>query len=134
MQKQELSNVQCANVGEFLMKKEFIWFRDIFTTLKMYLRRTMSYISLINTAMIMFLFISNLEKYNIDIDLKTWLVPLLVISFVGVFLFGYLEDKLGFYKEEMRYGQSRSPYFKHIITELKKINARIDKIEEYVIQ
>ena len=89
--------------------------------------RTSSYISLINTAMILFLFLSNLEKYNIDIRIQDWIVPLFFIALCSMFLFGYIEDKLGFHTQEQRAKQSRSPYFNEILDRLEKIEKKLEK-------
>ena len=86
--------------------------------------RTSSYISLINTAMILFLFLSNLEKYDIDINIQRWIVPLFILGISSMLLFGFFEDKLGFYKQEQRERQSRSPYFKEILDRLDKLEKK----------
>ena len=46
--------------------------------IKMYMARSMTYVGMINSAMILFLLLSNLEKYGIDIDLKSWMIPLVI--------------------------------------------------------
>lgn len=89
--------------------------------------RTSSYISLVNTGMILFLFLSNLEKYNVDIEIKDMIIPIFIIGLMGMFLFGYLEDKLGFYQQEQKTTQSRSPYLKEIIDRLDKVEKKLDK-------
>ena len=89
--------------------------------------RTSSYISLINTGMILFLFLSNLERYNVDVDIKDWLLPIFLFGLMGMFLFGYLEDKLGFYRQEQKTTQSRSPYLLEIVERLDKIEKKLDK-------
>lgn len=92
--------------------------------------RTNSYIGLINTAMILFLFMSNLEKYSIDIDIQSWIVPLFITGLFGMFLFGFLEDKLGFYKQEQKATQSRSPYFKQILEKLDRLEEKVSNLEK----
>ncbi len=92
--------------------------------------RTGSYISLVNTAMILFLFLSNLEKYNIDIRIGDWIIPLFFFGLVGMVLFGFLEDKLGFYSQEKRTTESRSPHWQRLFRRLDKIEKRLDKIEK----
>lgn len=109
------------------MKKYFFKFREIAVKLRVYMLRTGSYISLINTSMILFLFLSNLEQYGIDIEIQDWIVPLFFIGLLSMFLFGYLEDKLGFYTQEQKTTQSKSPYFKEIIDRLDKIEKQLEK-------
>ena len=109
------------------MKKVFTKFRNLLIRFKVYMARTSSYLSLINTGMILFIFLSNLERYNIDVDIKDWLLPIFIIGLVGMLAFGYLEDKLGFYREEQKTTQSRNPYFKEIIERLDKIKEQLNK-------
>ena len=78
--------------------KQLVALRNFFIQLKVYLNRTRGYIGIINTAMILFLFLSSLENYNIDIWIKDWIIPIFVLGILGMFLFGYIEDRLGFYK------------------------------------
>ena len=80
--------------------------------------------------MILFLFLSNLEKYGIDIQIQQWIIPLFIIGIIGMFLFGYIEDKLGFFSQEQKATQSRSPYFKQIIEKLDKLEEKVSKLEK----
>ena len=112
------------------MKEIFVKLRNLFIQLKVYMGRTNSYIGLINTAMILFLFMSNLEKYSIDINIQSWIVPLFIIGLFGMFLFGFLEDKLGFYKQEQKTTQSRSPYFSQILKKLDKLEEKVNRLEK----
>ncbi len=80
--------------------------------------------------MILFLFLSNLEKYNIDIRIQQWIIPLFIIGMIGMFLFGYIEDKLGFFSQEQKTTQSRSPYFKQILKKLDNLEEKVNKLEK----
>jgi len=112
------------------MKKKLIKIRELFIRVKVYFKRASSYISMVNTSMILFLFLSNLENYNIDIDIKEWIIP---IGFAGVLLmilFGYLEDKLGFYSQEQKTIHSRSPVLSKLDKRLEQIEKKIDKLQK----
>ncbi|MBT3720922.1 hypothetical protein HN789_07525 [archaeon] len=104
------------------MKKLLIRFRNLIIKLKVYMARTTSYISLINSAMILFLFLSNLEKYNVDIDIRRWIVPLFFVGVIGMLTFGYLEYKF-VYHQEQKTTQKKNPYLQEVIE-------RLDRIEE----
>lgn len=109
------------------MKSNFVKVRNFLIRLKVYMSRTSSYLSLINTAMILFLFLSNLEKYNYDVEIKDLLIPLFIFGLFMMLLFGYLEDRFGFYSQEQRTTQSRSPYMREIIDRLEKIEKKLKK-------
>ena len=110
-----------------MLKNTLIKLRDVFIRIKVYFSRTAGYISMINTAMILFLFLSNLEKYNIDISIQKWIIPMFVIGVLGMILFGYLEDKFGFFRQEQRRSQSRSPYLNDIVERLERIEKKLNK-------
>ncbi|MBN1502872.1 hypothetical protein JW930_04970 [Candidatus Woesearchaeota archaeon] len=109
------------------MKKFFINVRNFLINIKVYISRTSSYLSLLNTAMVLFLFLSNLEKYNIDIRIEDWIIPIFIVVIILIIFFGFLEDKLGFYSQEQKTVQSRSPYFKDINERLKRIEEKIER-------
>jgi hypothetical protein len=97
--------------------------RSRFVHAKVYLHRALGYASLVNMALILFLALSNLEKYGIDIVLERWLLPLFLLMFIILLLFGYLEDKFGFFEEEQAVHARRNP-------QLKAISERLDRIEK----
>jgi di/tricarboxylate transporter len=100
--------------------------RDFLISLKVYFARTASYISLINSAMILFLLLSDLEKYGIDLEIKDWIVPLFVLGIVSMLIFGYLEYTF-FFEAEQKKTSERNPYTKDIIARLERIERRLGK-------
>ena len=110
--------------------KLFYSVRDRLVYLKLYMSRALSYITLINTGMVLFLFLSNLEKYGIDIRIQEWIIPLFLIGIFLLVLFGFLEDRLGFYSQEQRTTQSRNPYMTDIIERLDRIEEKIAELEK----
>ena len=97
---------------------------------KLFINRTMSWISMINAGMLLFLVLSRLEVYGINIDIGKWFFPIFILTILLMLIFGYMEDKLGFYKEESRAATRRNPYMNEIINKLDKIDKRLNKIEK----
>jgi hypothetical protein len=95
-----------------------------------YFSRTASYVGMVNTAMILFLLLSNLEKYNIDIDIQRWMIPIMILWVGFMILFGVIEEKLGFYGQEKSTLESKSPSWTKLFNKLDKIEKRIDKLEK----
>jgi hypothetical protein len=89
---------------------------------KIFIQRSMGYIAILNSGMILFLVLSQLERYKIDIKLETWLIPIFLFSMVVMVFFGYFEDKMGFMEEENAAINRRNP-------EIKDIQDRLDRIE-----
>jgi hypothetical protein len=99
--------------------------RETVVKAKFYMTRTMSYMSLINTGMILFLFLSNLERYNLDIEIQEWIIPIFIVGVCGMMLFGFIEDKLGFYRHEQKTVHTRSPVFNEILERLDRIEGKL---------
>lgn len=111
------------------MASLFATLRKRLIRMKVYMNRAGSYISLINTGMILFLLLSNLERYGIDIDIHSWLIPIFIAGASMMIFFGYMEDKLGFYREEQKTTQSRSPYFGDMVKRLDRIEKQLESIK-----
>ena len=82
---------------------------------KIFIQRSMTYVSIINSFFILFIFLSGLEKYGIDINLKFWYPIIIVITPIILILFGFLEDKFGIYKLEVTSSSKRNLYFDEIV-------------------
>ncbi len=93
---------------------------------KVFMNRALGYAALVNMALILFLALSNLEKYGIDIMLGKWLIPIFLLLFMGLIFVGYIEDKLGFFKEEQKVSSIRNPQLNDIIKRLERIERKLD--------
>lgn len=89
--------------------------------------RTASYLALINAGMILFLVLSRLEDYGVDVEIEKYFLPILILGFVVLGLFGWLEDKLGFHQLEREHVEKRNPYMNKILKKLDKIEREIKK-------
>ncbi|MBN2423139.1 hypothetical protein JXB41_08000 [Candidatus Woesearchaeota archaeon] len=85
----------------------------------------MSYVSIINSGMILFMVLSNLEKYGIDIDIARWFFPILFLGILGLVFLGFIEDRLGFYRTEIKTSQKRNPQMNEILRRLDRIEKKI---------
>ncbi|MDO8480228.1 MAG: hypothetical protein Q7S65_00265 [Nanoarchaeota archaeon] len=92
---------------------------------KVYLQRALGYASLINLALILFLALSNLEKYGVDVPLERWGVPLFILLFFLLIFLGFLEDKLGIFSEEQRVTSGRNPQTQEILKRLERIEQKL---------
>jgi hypothetical protein len=87
----------------------------------------MSWISILNAGMLIFLVFSELKKYGIDIRITDWYIPFFLFTLLMMILLGYLEDKLGFYDEENKLVSEKNPYFTEIMDRLDRIERKISK-------
>jgi hypothetical protein len=90
----------------------------------------MSYIAIANTAMILFLLMSRLEDYGISIDIAKWFFPILILGMTAMIIVGYIDDKLGFHREENRQLSESNPYLKDIVCRLENIEKKIESIKK----
>ena len=94
---------------------------------KMYMSRTAGYLALVNAGMILFLVLTRLEDYGMDIKIESYFLPILLGGFVVLAIFGWLEDKLGFHQLEREHVEKRNPYMDKILKKLDKIEREIKK-------
>ena len=113
-----------------LLLKIFFRVRKVLTMSKVWVQRSMSYIAIANSAMILFLLLSRLEDYGIALDIAKWFFPILIGGIILMIFFGYMDDKLGFHREEHRAVAQKNPYFVEIIDRLEKIEQDIKKIKK----
>jgi len=105
----------------------FIGFRKIFTECKVNIQRSLSYVAILNSGMILFLLLAKLKDYDIHIHLTKWFLPIFLASIVAMIFIGYLDHKLGFHREEQRLHGKRNPYFEDIIERLDRVEKAVKK-------
>lgn len=101
--------------------------RETVSESKILIQRSMSYVSIINSGMILFLLLSRLQDYGLDIYITKWFIPIFILTILIMLFIGWLDTKLGFYSTETKRAQSRNPYMKEIISRLDKIEKKLDK-------
>ncbi len=101
--------------------------RRLLAESKVRLQRSMSYVAIINSGMILFLMLSRLKEFGIDIQLTHWFLPLFVISIFGAIAVGHVDIKLGFFSEESRAVTKRNPVFSDIQERLERIENKLNK-------
>lgn len=97
---------------------------------KVFAQRALGYVSLVNAGMLLFLTMSGLEKYGIDINIQSWLIPLFILGGSLLIFLGYLEDKLGFYKEEVSVTQKRNVVLSDIMDKVTEIEKKVNSLSK----
>lgn len=97
---------------------------------KVYLTRSNSYIVIMNSAMLIFLLLARLQDFGIKITITKYYIPICICSLLLMLLFGFLDVKFGFFKEEKRRTSGRNPYFLNLTKEVKRIHKRLNEIEK----
>ena len=111
------------------MIKLLLEFRKFLVYSKLWVQRTMSWIAIANSGMILFLVLSKLQDYGFNIYITAWFVPIYFAVILVMIFLGYLEDKAGMYREESRASSSRNPYLTDIISRLERIEKGIKRIK-----
>ena len=102
--------------------KQFGLFKKVrytFIRAKVYIQRSMSYVSIVNSGMILFLFLTTLQDKGFEIDLSKYGIWIIIGTIIILISLGFFEDLFGFYTAEKRFGSSRDPYINTLI-EIKK--------------
>ena len=108
-----------------IREKLNIRFRVIKT--KLLVQRTLGYLSIFNSGMILFIFLSNFEQQiGHDINIKQLYFPIFGITMLLFLIFGFAEDKLGFYREEVNQANQRNPQITEINERLKRMEKKMD--------
>lgn len=102
--------------------------KKIFADIKIFIGRAQSYVSMLNSGMIFFLFLSKVKDAGyIHIELEKLMVVLFFITLLGMILIGFIEDKLKLHDEENKRVWDRNPHIKDIIARLERIETEIKK-------
>ena len=107
--------------------KGFFSIRKMLVYSKVWAQRTMSWIAILNSAMILFLVLARLQDYGLKISVTRWFIPLFILLIVLMILFGYIEDRAGFHREEIHEVAKKNPVFNDILERLDRIEKKLKK-------
>tara|TARA_Y100000310_G_scaffold118295_1_gene117152 strand:+ start:1025 stop:1372 length:348 start_codon:yes stop_codon:yes gene_type:complete len=105
----------------------FFKFRELLVYSKVWAQRTMSWVAILNSGMILFLVLSKLQEYGIMVHITKWYIPIFIGVLFLMVLFGYIEDRAGFHREEKRAEAAKNPYMREIIERLARIEKKVNK-------
>jgi hypothetical protein len=103
--------------------------RDWFIEAKIYLTRSISYVTIINAGMILFLTLSDLKtKGIISWDVSKYFIPIFIISFIGALIVGYMDVNIikGFSQENKR-SLENNPAWTDLVNKVDSIYNEIHK-------
>ena len=91
-------------------------------TAKKYVQRSTSYAGILNSVLLGIIFLSD---RGFEINMWRWGIPLIIITLLGMLVFGYVEDKvLGLYEEEINFGATRNPVLMEIREDVKDMKEK----------
>ena len=96
-----------------MIKQILLKVRDKFLKVKVYIGRSNSYVVLLNSGMILFLFLSRLKEMKIiNLDLSNSFIATVIITFIVLIIFGWLEvEKFSAFKREATVHFDNTPPF-----------------------
>jgi len=110
-----------------MIKEILIKFRNAFSEWKIWVARISGYINLANMALILYMLFT--DK---GVNMRKWGILIFIGVFIFVTTFGWLDTKLGFFRREAQRTADRNPYFEEIREGMKKVNERLEKIENRI--
>jgi len=109
--------------------KGFFSIRKLLVYSKVWAQRTMSWLAVANSAMILFLVLAKLQEYGLNISITHWFVPIFIASILLLIILGYIEDRAGFHREEIREVYKRNPMMHDIIDRLERIEKKLERFD-----
>lgn len=100
--------------------KALKYIRRKIVELKVLINRANSYIAILNSGMIFFIFLNSLKQVGININLSMSL-PIFMGTFLILIMFGYIEDKLGFFRAEYKQNNLRNELGLETLKRVKEI-------------
>lgn len=107
--------------------QRFFSVRRVLVYSKVWAQRTMSWIAILNSAMILFLVLAKLQEYGIKIAITRWFIPLFLLLVLAMIVFGYFEDRAGFHREEIHEIAKKNPVYSEILERLDRIEKKMVK-------
>lgn len=99
-------------------------FKKIVMTIKFYIQRSSSYLSIVNACMIMVVMIKSLH-----LPIQKYLPILIGLGAIGLVIWGWLDNKLGLYHEEVLAINRRNPVQIKMFKRFDDLENRLIKIE-----
>lgn len=98
--------------------------KKLFVKAKVFVQRSLSYMSLFSAGSLFFLVADRLKEYGINYSI-IWLTPILFFgSVIFCLLLGWFDSRSGIYTEELEYGSVRNPVLMEILERIKKLEAK----------
>lgn len=94
--------------------------REVFTKVKIYIQRSMSYMSLINAGLLIFIALNTLQQKGYSININAYGIPIFVGTLVLMILIGWLEVKFGFLKAEQEEYNKENPQIQQLCHSIQK--------------
>ena len=99
-------------------------FKKIVMTVKFYIQRSSSYLSIVNTCMIIVVMIRSL-----NLPIQKYLPVLIGLGAIGLVIWGWLDNYLGLYHEEVLAINRRNPVQIKMFKRFDDLENRLIKIE-----
>ena len=96
-----------------------------FTVIKVYVQRSMTYIAVVNAVMLGFLFLDKLKAYGFDFDMRIAAPTVLLCTVVICVFVGYLDQRFGFHREEIKIQMENNPQLLEILSEVKDLKKKL---------
>jgi len=92
---------------------------------KVFMARTSGYIGIINTSMLLLLVA---EKFGLNIKDDTLIYGIIYLAgFFGVIFIGFMDEKLGIFRQEIKIGAEKNQYLISIYNSIDEINKKLDE-------
>jgi len=102
-------------------------FKDILMKLKLYFDRGKNYLSIITFVGTVFMVVSQLSLLGIEIDVSDYSVIIILLGFVGIMFFGFLEVKYLFFAKEQEIKSMKNPVWIKLFKRMDELEKKIEE-------
>lgn len=89
------------------------------------MHRSLSYLAILQAAMIGFMFLSMLEERGLIASAEKLLIPCIALTFLGFGFVGFLEWKIGMHGEEQHNLSKKNPMFTKWDKQLSEMHDKV---------
>lgn len=95
---------------------------------KVFMARTSGYIGIINTSMLLLLVA---EKFGLNIKDDIVIYGFIYLGgFLGVLFIGFMDEKLGIFRQEIKIGAEKNQYLISIYNSIEELNKKLDEAKQ----
>jgi hypothetical protein len=103
--------------------------KEIIMLLKLYFDRGKNYLSIVTFVGTVFMVVSQLSLLGIEIDVSDYSVIIILIGFIGIMFFGFLEVKYLFFAKEQEIKSMKNPVWIKLFDKIDHLEKKIDELE-----
>src|SRR6056297_156904 len=105
-------------------------FKDIIMNLKLYFDRGKNYLSIVTFVGTVFMVVTQLSIIGININISKYSILIIVLGFIAIILFGFLEVKYLFFSKEQEIKSLNNPVWTKLFKRMDDLENNIQNLKK----